>query len=301
MTLFFLLTIVLWLRYRGTGGRWAWWAANASFTAALGFKEPAACLPLLLLLWDLHKIRWDWKRALRSDFWRPYVGFIAVLLVFGTFVIWYPEGRLRVPDPYGTYGFHGFSKVALPWVRTWVNVLLPFSQPLSLRKLDLAHLALLGFVLLTLIVLQQWLRLGSALVVSIVATAILVLPTSMFVGAYNGDQYLYLPSFAVAAFLGCVAGELLRRGLAVRLGAITGMVLYVLFGALYLHNSGLLWAQAGDQAKAILSSVRSLVPPNQVSNLTLINVPKSNSIAPIMANGTRGALIAIGYSPHLQL
>ncbi len=301
MALFFLLALVLWFRYRRTGSQASWLAAIASFAASLGFKEPAVCLPLLLLLWELSEIHWSWKRAMQPGFWRPYLGLAAVLLVFGAFVLWYREGRLYVPDPFSIYGYHGLSRVALPWVRTWANLLLPFSQKLSLRSLSFARLALLGLILLTLGAVQRWLRLGSALVVCAVAVAILIVPTSMFVGVNNGDQYLYLPSFAVAGFMGCVAGELLRRSQSMKLATALAIAVYVLFATLYLRDIARVWTQAADQAQNVLSSVRSLAPANQVANLTLLNVPHSNSASPILANGVFGALIASGYSPRLQL
>lgn len=213
----------------------------------------------------------------------------------------YTEGRLYVPDRYGIYGYHGFSRVALPWLRTWANMLLPFDQPLGLRSLGFARLALLGVIVLMVGAVRRWLHVGSALVVCVVAVSILILPTSMFAGVNNGDQYLYLPSFAVAGFMGCVAGEMLRRGSMPRLAAIAAMGLYALFGALSLHRSAQLWMQAADRVQTILMSVRTVAPPNQITNLTLLNIPHSNSVAPILANGVLGALIAIGYQRDLQL
>src|SRR5262249_14637560 len=110
MALFLIASFISWIRFRKNQSRIGYCMSLIFFALALGFKEPAICFPGLLLGWDVLRLGRAWRRIFETAFWRPYIGLALVVAVFAGFIAWYPEGRLRRPDPYGIYGFFGLQR-----------------------------------------------------------------------------------------------------------------------------------------------------------------------------------------------
>ncbi len=303
MALLLIASFVCWIRYRKRDRDLDYWLALILFALGLGFKEPAGCFPALILGWDVFRLGREWRKMFQPAFWRPYLGFLPILAAYGAFVVWYPQGRFHQPrDPYGVYGFFGLGKVAFAWIRTWINLIFPFGSPIGLHGLRAFHILILGLIVAALVALQFWLRLGPGILLCVAAIGLLNLPTSAFASVSPGDQYLYLPSFVFAGFLGYVAGVVLdRKPMPARIATLAVLLVYVVFSTIYLKRQQTEWQQAGQLTERVIGEIRGAVTPVGLRELTLIGPPHSYKRTTVFNNGMLGSLIDAGYSRDLHV
>jgi intracellular septation protein A len=186
--LFYLIAILLYLRF-DEAGSWRWyWASLSAFLAALLSKSAIVMLPVVLLgcVWWLHG-RVQWRDVLRSG------PFFAAALVMGLVTIWFQSHRVLPGHVIRTVGFAYRLAVAgwVPWFYL-SKALLPVNLNLIYPKwqIDASQWAfyLPGVILIGMLTVFWWKRdsWGRALFFGVGYFAVTLLPVMGFV-----DQAFY--------------------------------------------------------------------------------------------------------------
>lgn len=125
---------------------------------------------------------------------------------------------------------------------------------------------------------------------------------------YVADRFLYIPDMGVALLIGAAAHEIGeawpsegRLGRAVALFAALVGILWVLSGAAMLYARGILWEQAGRQARMILENTVQLIP-DPPRNTTFVFEDVPDSYSPAIPPGNTGPyLFRNGLGSALRL
>ncbi|MGZ3458286.1 MAG: hypothetical protein ACXU86_07215 [Archangium sp.] len=297
------LTALLgWTLFRVRGSRLGYGLTLLAFGVGLGFKEPAIVLPALLLILDCWRQGLSRKVLLAPGFWRPYLGFLPVLVPYAAFLFVFRAGRLQTTDEHGIYGFSSVLQSFLALVRTCFNLVLPFTQPLALRDVTALHLAGAVLVLLAVAALARWTRTSRWWLAAAAWVVVAALPTSIFAMTNNGDQYLFLPMLGLAFGLAISLDEIFRSKSWQRPVAAVSLMAYAFCGSRYLTRAREEWRDSGEVIRRTQESARTLSLAKQASSLVVINLPHSYpDKVPILNNGLKGVLISAGYPRSLSL
>jgi hypothetical protein len=302
MTCGAMLALLGWTAFRRTGSKLGYGAAFAGFAIALGYKETGIMVPALLVGLDLYRVKSCKHSLLQREFWRPYAGLLPIILVYGAFVLWRPNGSLLNPSSDSTYKYSSVSGTVLALARDLMNLSFPFSPMRALRDFRtwqylaaaVEWISILGIAIWT-DTLRNW----------IFATwwgFLVMLPPSMFARPVNSDRYMFLPMLGIAFALGASADVATRR---LRLLApallIGALLIYAAVSSQRLAEQRGDWARAGDIVRRLVQSLEVISPPQDAASLTLVNIPSQYRTAPILNNGLYGALLEAGYPWSLKL
>ncbi|MHC4550539.1 MAG: tetratricopeptide repeat protein [Planctomycetota bacterium] len=214
-TLFFLLALLAYFRYRRTARR-RWLAVGlACFGLALGAKEMAVTLPAVCCLHDFLFDRQAFRRHLPV-----YAGAFAVAAIAAAAAVFGDATTQR--------GFHGgsaavnFLTVARLWVRyatvlvAPVTLLADYSYdafPLARSWLEVRTLSALVLIALATAVALRYRRRAPLVTFGIAWFFITLLPVSHIVPFHElaAEHYLYLPSVGFCLLVGLGVTRLARR------------------------------------------------------------------------------------------
>jgi hypothetical protein len=292
--LFWLPALWLWVRWRQGAGWGTWAAALALAILAVGGKETAITLPLVILWTDLvfgrAWARWPGRRDGR--WWRDGATWLRLLrdhlpflLITGLYVairlVLFLTGQGRLM--YGTteqFGFlsrapgviSGYLTLALGgW--PWVTVVQ--SAPLAAQAL------VIGAAVLVALGLIRWL--GRTALYAFGWVAITLLLTTQAVA----NRWFYIPALGVSLLVAFAWGKLwaaaqsafqVRRTRLTWQAGAAGLLLLAAvggWGALTVeHNRR--WVEAGQEARRLLDQIRALEPdPARPATFYLANPPYS--------------------------
>jgi len=293
-----LCACIFFLDFRASNRRYYLILSVMTYLIALGFKETAAVIPILLAATDFYRER-SFYIFSKPSFWKAYVPFGCALLVYAVYFFAQSGfASLTGKRAGGYYGFHGLSQVFVGLARAIINIALPYSTPLTLKDIGLMHLAVLLSELGVLLVLVWRLHLRAALIMTVSWTVCTVLPTATFAGYFNADRYLFVPILGVAVFFGLLVDTLVvlpwieKRSIV--LGA--GIALYTSVGVFQLAIKRERFREEGKEvAMVIRETMRtcSMLPPR--SEVAIVNV------TPSFATGLGEALYANGLSRSVRI
>ncbi|PTL84662.1 hypothetical protein [Vitiosangium sp. GDMCC 1.1324] len=297
-----LTALIGWTLFRVRGSRLGYGVSLLAFMVGLGFKEPAIVLPALLVILDCWRQGLSRKVVLAPAFWRPYLGFLPLLALYGSFLWVFRAGRLQTNDEHGIYGFSSLLQSVLALARTCINLVLPFARPLALRDMSALHLGCAALVLLAVAALALWTRTRRWWWVTAAWVVVAALPTSIFARTNNGDQYLFLPMLGLTFGLAISLDEVFRSKTWQRPVASLLLMVYAFAGSRYLARAQGEWKTSGETIRRTLESARALSLPKQASSIVAVNIPHSLPVGvPIMNNGLKGVFITAGYPRSLSL
>lgn len=283
--LFYVTSVLFFILWR-TRGRWLYYAiALAAFALALGAKEIAVTLPLVLLGYD----------ALYGNFTRRYGAYRALLLYFAYWIILAIYLVLRWSILHQTSGFSSvFLGDPRPFIESyllWLTMpLLPASASLFLVILPIGW-ALVLFLY----------RARRTVWFGLLWVVVALLPS--FATTWPMLRHVYLPSVGVALLLAEVLTRLplrpSRRIVALE-AALVIAVLTIYGSATLFANAD--YVRAGQIAAQIPQESRALrptVPPN--ARLFYLDVPGNLRAAGIYGVGLPESIQLAYSNPTLQV
>lgn len=265
-TFFFFGSLLLYLRYRDSGGRSSYAASLAAFTLGSLAKVTVITLPLVLLLFDfLDHRRFTVKVFVEKI---PYVALSALFAVIAaagkTGVLassTLNEKILMAPLSILFY----VEKFFLPLRLT---VLYPFVGPVTIGRLDIAvPLVLLVLLLLAAAISLRWTRtvfFAAAFFLVTVAPSLLNFAKGDFF-YFASDRYAYIPSVALLFLVALAADALCRTRPKTCL--LSGSLLLLTFGAL-----ATLQARTWKDSTALFTRALAVSPEAFAAQVNLGNV-----------------------------
>ncbi len=259
-TLFALLSVLAYLRWRSSGdGKWRWLSV-AAFTASQLSLPVALTLPVSLVIIDLYPLRRTLTRELVLEKW-PYLlpASLGVATWFARAVV------LRIPS-----NPHPLDALVLPWSSVYFCLkqallpigLRPIYQPAGgIHAGDPGILLSAAFMLAVTAGLAAKRREWTAALAAWCSFVAALLPVSGAVSAglfpsYPADRYSYLPSLAPAVL---AAGGLLflagRSERAFKAGLLCAGLLCLGWATLSWHQTGIwrdslsLWSRAASEGE----------------------------------------------------
>lgn len=293
--LFYLLTVLVWLRFVETRQWWRYGLAVVLFACAMLSKPIACTLPLVLLLVAWWKEPATWQREIR-----PVLGLLAVAIPLAILTMW----RLDEPDliagqwtlsPLGKVLVAGRAVWFYVWKLLWPVNLMTFYPIWNIDVLAAWQYAFPIAVLSVLGALWWWRsRIGAAPLLAVLYFVITLGPVLGFVSfAYSGyvfDHFLYLPCLGLMALF----SALLIRATA-RFGAPRPRVVAVIAAPLLLALGVLTWRQAAMYRdidtfwRVNLEKNADALMPNYNVGTTMLEQDRVDEAAVYFENALRAA------------
>ncbi len=291
-----LFACLAWLSYLRTRRLASFVAAHIAYLVALGFKETAIGLPVVLLCLELcTSPQFSSWRDLRWKLLKRYLLFIPIAAGLVTYAFW-----LATRPVHQTY-YVGTFHVVLPLLRMFVNVILQFS--LATRIVPPSIVALGCAV----IAFAVWISTNRKLAwFGLCWLLIFALPPAAF-SPLNGDRYLMLPYIGL---LFIVAGALDRIDLftgwpatAWQAALLAAALVYAVAGGLRLAHFREAYRQAADEISRLGDQAARLIDLPAVSSqaeLVFVAMDPETEVN-VLNNGIRGLLMTRGMSRQVPL
>jgi tetratricopeptide (TPR) repeat protein len=223
-TLFSLLALLAYIRYVDTRRLWYFVAAAVLFLFATFSKSPAVVLPLVLLLVDYYRRRFEWPLNLRNVAWLVLekVPFLAIAVTMGLVAL---NFRVDTVNPYGYTILDRFFIVCSALVAYMVKLIFPFGLSFAHAYppkdggtlpwyLYLAPVALgVGTWLLVRVTRPRRIVVFG---LSFFVITIILSQTVLLIDNFQANRYAYLPYLGLFLILGhfvdrLVNGKAMRR------------------------------------------------------------------------------------------
>ncbi|MBI5650583.1 MAG: hypothetical protein HZC40_09090 [Chloroflexi bacterium] len=274
--MYFFIALIFYILYMQKRAARFYWIALGVFLFAVGSKETAITLPLILFLYDFF-----FQPQERARIAQAALRYAPFWIIFAWRFIFFGHGYRGLtftPEGWQYYVDLNLVRVVDPIVFEWHD--------------GTRWLALIGALSLIWI-----LRARPVALFALVWIPITLIPT--LVGGVS-DRSFYIPSFGVALLLALVLMTLFaRRNALIRASAIAALcILFAGYGAnLFARNQA--YARASDVARAILERVQELHPTfSPDARLIFIGVPDLvPEGAPVFSTGLTNAVQMI-YHQH---
>jgi hypothetical protein len=291
-----LLCAILWLRNRSRSSRPLRLWVLLSTAMALGFKETAVVIPVLLLCLDLYITVSGVLRPRWRDHWPQWVLLVVYLLyVLGT--------RSTPASLTGIYTLGNLGGILSAALRSVANICLQFSPAKALRELTIMDTALCVLLVLALLAGVFTIPRRALAIFGLLWAAITFTPTVLFARTVNADRYLLFPYVGIAISIAAIADSFLSHNVHWKRVALTIIVTaYSLAGTVQLIRYRQLWRSAALEVRHFVQEAQKLyqgVPAG--SRLYFVNVLHSRDAIPVLNNGLRGALMAAGFDRRISV
>lgn len=289
-TLFVLASWTTFLTWREAGGRLRYFLALCLFALALGSKEPAACLPALLVGGEMLR-----GRAGRYLATLPFVALLVAYLAI-RFVVFKGVGGYQTVDGESTLTLFSPRQLAegvlfAPLRGLFAPVNVEYWSASSALYFQFALYGLLGLLVIAVL----WSRTRPWTVPNLIAIALLyvpVAPAAMFLARGMDPNLMH----SRILYLSSAGTSLLLADLVVR--SMRGRVRVAFVSALALSHAVLLyghqqpWRDASEIAQTIPAQINAMYPLFPVVKPIVIfdNVPDTTAGAYIYRNGLNQAM-----------
>lgn len=278
--LFYMVTLLLFIRYRQSG-QWGWQAAGLiSFILALLSKEMAASLPPVLLalaaIFGNAAGRVRFARALRQSapYWLMLGGYVLFRLsIIGRDVLGNADHRLTGPLQVAKNLVVYLGLLAVPGGHIAIGNVLK-AHPLLFAGLTLAGLFLLGLAF-------RRLKTSPPLLFLLLFVLLTLLPVIRLVMRW----YLYIPSLGFCLALGYLLPQLAARQSRSRQVAVAAMLGTGLVYAGFLWQAQMDWRQAGELSRNYTGKLAAAIAGQPGTDFYVLNVPGEVAEVPVAMYG----------------
>ena len=292
-----LVACIAWISYLRNARPLPFVAALLAYALALGFKETAIGLPVVLFTLELLTTYTPAPARLLGRL-RRYSLFLAVAVVFAGYVFLAGSGNSTHATGVSIYKLTSLLGVVPPLLRTLVNIVLPFSPALALRDLKPFHILMLALASATLLFAAKISTRRRLWLFSLCWFVVFALPVATFARAVNADRYLMLPGIAVLLLFASALDRIDPFGWRVAILVWTCLLVYAFAGTKGLVHSREEYRAAAEEIDHLTSEAVQLLRSETVgpdSQIVFVNVTHSRNVG-VLNNGLRGALIAKGLS-----
>jgi hypothetical protein len=291
-----------WLAYLRTRDLRFFLATHIAYAAALGFKETAIGLPAVLFCLELFRGGTQSSPRLLKRL-RPYMLFLAMVVVFGAYVVLLGTGTSASQSTRGSYVPTSPLGVGLPLLRTLVNIILQFSPAATLRDLRIPQIAMAVAGVVFLGLAAKVCAKRKVALFSLCWFVVFTLPTAVFARAVNADRYLALPYLAV---LFLVAAALDRYYPLARWQQVVlwlGLLAYALAGSQRLAQFREAFQASADEVDTVGQEMVRLLQPGSLqpgTEVVLVNLIHTRRFY-VFNNGVKGVLIEKGLPRQVEV
>jgi hypothetical protein len=298
-----LLACCLWLSYLRNRDLRSFLGAHLAYIVALGFKETAIGLPVVLLGLELFTSDTGfWRESLWRRL-RKYWLFVPIAAALAAFVLVVGSHAATIQQSRPAYVGTSVFGILPPLARTFVNLILQFSPAVAVRDLSRAQIAMVAVGCLF-IGLLVWIAASRRLALfSLAWFLVFALPTAAFARAVNADRYLMLPYIAL---LFIVAGALDRmEPMNGRRAALLAAVLliYGIAGGQRLMHFREAYQQAAVEVDTVGTDAARLIKLPDLSSqaaVVLVNLTSHGEVG-VLNNGVKGALVEKGLPGQVRV
>lgn len=268
-TLFFLLSIISYIRWREYGWRRMLIWSVAAFVLGLMAKVMIITLPVILLLID-----WLAERRLFSvEQLKEKIPYVIAALIFGLVAIYGKTDVISSTTPWMTFLMAFRSTVFyihLFLIPTGLSVLYPYYGPVTLASPDF-FIPIIAIIILAAVVFWT-LRKTRAVAFGAAFFLITLLPT--FVNFSKGDtlyvasdRYAYIPSIGILFLIALLLSHLIQKLRSDRPITIPGIAIVLLLSFLSWHQS-----QSWKDSETLFANVLAHYPRSHIAHNNMGNI-----------------------------
>lgn len=256
----FLATVVFFVLFRQHSSGLYLMASIGSFVVALGVKEAAVTVPVLLLAYDVLYRRDVFARV--RDWVVPYAGFALAFIGYA--------GLRLVARGLGDAGSFQLART-FEWDYLSQLYALGITDPFFSDMTNELRWLIFGVVVLLLVLFRDRREVWFGALWAVLT----LVPSLLSINATIFDRYLYLPSIGLALVLASILSRprLKLEGPARAIGVLLVCALSLFYAnALYARNQE--WSRAAQITQTVEEQTQSMLPdPPADSRLVFVNVP----------------------------
>lgn len=297
-----LLACNAWLTYLKDGDTRSFIVSHFAYAVGLGFKETAVGFPAVLFCLELFTNHRDTPERFFSVI-RRYLLFVPILAAFLAYVLLVGVTGSPLQETRGTYVRTSALGFFPPLARTLANIILQFSDAVSLGDLSHAQIAEVaaGCVLIAIAAVMSVNR--KIALFSLCWYLIFAMPTAVFASAVNADRYLVLPYIAILLILATGLDRLYPFSRWQEIAFWVALMLFAVAGTLHLAEFREYYRAASQEARQVSREAMRLLNTDSLApgeELVLVNLVHSRHVY-VLNNGAKGALIEDGLPRQVDV